>query len=135
MVQIAARPGSPESLQQLVEIAKNPAAANAATLSSVTFGKEDSNKQSRDKKVSQNFLFYNIELWVPLHHVFNTFPDVRVKILFHAPSTRIFLMDSSETQSNNLCMHIIFFVMVSRYPPSFELGTNWLSEIYRLSKK
>lgn len=49
-MQIAARPGSPESLQQLVEIAKNPA-ANAAALSSVTFGKEDSNKQSRDKKV------------------------------------------------------------------------------------
>ncbi|KAK4372034.1 hypothetical protein RND71_007418 [Anisodus tanguticus] len=48
---IAARPGSPESLQLLVEIAKNPA-ANAAALSGVTFGKEDSNKQSRDKKIS-----------------------------------------------------------------------------------
>ncbi|CAN4111809.1 unnamed protein product [Withania somnifera] len=48
---IAARPGSPESLLQLVEIAKNPA-ANASALSSVTFGKEDSNKQSRDKKIT-----------------------------------------------------------------------------------
>ncbi|OIT36093.1 PREDICTED: CCR4-NOT transcription complex subunit 1 [Nicotiana attenuata] len=52
LAKIAARPGSPESLQQLVEIAKNPAAANAAALSSVTFGKEDSNKQSRDKKIA-----------------------------------------------------------------------------------
>lgn len=60
MMQIAARPGSPESLQQLVEIAKNPA-ANAAALSSVTFGKEDSNKQSREKKVSQNPPFDNID--------------------------------------------------------------------------
>lgn len=51
LAKIAARPGSPESLQQLVEIAKNPA-ANAAALSSVTFGKEDSNKQSRDKKIA-----------------------------------------------------------------------------------
>ncbi|XP_059312955.1 uncharacterized protein LOC132064095 isoform X1 [Lycium ferocissimum] len=51
LAKIAARPGSPESLQQLVEIAKNPA-ANAAALSSVTFGKDDSNKQSRDKKIA-----------------------------------------------------------------------------------
>ncbi|CAN4125895.1 unnamed protein product [Withania somnifera] len=51
LAKIAARPGSPESLQQLVEIAKNPA-ASAAALSSVTFGKEDSNKQSRDKKIT-----------------------------------------------------------------------------------
>ncbi|GER44883.1 transcription regulators [Striga asiatica] len=44
---LAARPGSPESLQQLVEIAKNP--ANAAILSSVTVAKEDSAKTSKDK--------------------------------------------------------------------------------------
>ncbi|KAK4379437.1 hypothetical protein RND71_001299 [Anisodus tanguticus] len=50
LAKIAARPGSPESLQQLVEIAKNPA-ANAAALSGVTF-EEDSNKQSRDKKIA-----------------------------------------------------------------------------------
>lgn len=51
LAKIAARPGSPESLQQLVEIAKNPG-ANAAALSSVSFGKEDNNKQSRDKKIA-----------------------------------------------------------------------------------
>ncbi|GFP80906.1 ccr4-not transcription complex subunit 1 [Phtheirospermum japonicum] len=47
---LAARPGSPESLQQLVEIAKNP--ANAAALSSVAVGKEDTTRASRDKKVT-----------------------------------------------------------------------------------
>ncbi|KAL0429074.1 UNVERIFIED_CONTAM: CCR4-NOT transcription complex subunit, partial [Sesamum radiatum] len=46
---LAARPGSPESLQQLVEIAKNP--ASAATLSPVAVGKEDNTRTSRDKKV------------------------------------------------------------------------------------
>ncbi|CAA0820384.1 transcription regulators [Striga hermonthica] len=50
LAKLAARPGSPESLQQLVEIAKNP--ANAATLSSVTVGKEDSTKTTRDKMVT-----------------------------------------------------------------------------------
>ncbi|KAK4414642.1 CCR4-NOT transcription complex subunit [Sesamum alatum] len=47
---LAARPGSPESLQQLVEIAKNP--ASAATLSPVAVGKEDNMRTSRDKKVT-----------------------------------------------------------------------------------
>ena len=51
------RPGSPESLQQLVEIARNPA-ANAAILSGLNVGKDDKEKQSGEKKVnkiSQNF--------------------------------------------------------------------------------
>ncbi|KAL2234042.1 UNVERIFIED_CONTAM: CCR4-NOT transcription complex subunit 1 [Sesamum indicum] len=47
---LAARPGSPESLQQLVEIAKNP--ASAATLSPVAVGKEDNTRTSRDKKAT-----------------------------------------------------------------------------------
>ncbi|KAK9292677.1 hypothetical protein L1049_020655 [Liquidambar formosana] len=51
LAKLATRPGSPESLQQLVEIAKNPA-ANAAVLSGFTVGKEDRTKQSREKKVS-----------------------------------------------------------------------------------
>ncbi|KAL8540308.1 hypothetical protein ACS0TY_001780 [Phlomoides rotata] len=56
---LAARPGSPESLQQLIEIAKNP--ANAAALSSFAVGKEDIMKTSRDKKVSLLFAdWYNI---------------------------------------------------------------------------
>ncbi|KAL3649432.1 hypothetical protein CASFOL_005835 [Castilleja foliolosa] len=50
LAKLAARPGSPESLQQLVEIAKNP--ANAASLSSVAVGKEDTTRISRDKKAT-----------------------------------------------------------------------------------
>ncbi|KAL3616494.1 hypothetical protein CASFOL_039884 [Castilleja foliolosa] len=50
LAKLAARPGSPESLQQLVEIAKNP--ANAATLSSVAVGKEDTTRTSKDKKAT-----------------------------------------------------------------------------------
>lgn len=49
--QVAAKPGSPESLQQLVEIVKNPA-ANVAAPSGVTVGKDDKARQSRDKKAS-----------------------------------------------------------------------------------
>lgn len=48
---LAMRPGSPESLQQLVEIARNPA-ANAAILSGLNVGKDDKEKQSREKKSS-----------------------------------------------------------------------------------
>lgn len=55
-MQLAARPGSPESLQQLVEIAKNPT-ANAFSLSGVTMGKEENTRQSRDKKVSHQFTY------------------------------------------------------------------------------
>lgn len=51
LAKVAARPGSPESLQQLVEIAKNPA-ANATALPEVTIGKEDNARQTRDKKVA-----------------------------------------------------------------------------------
>ncbi|KAL7203784.1 hypothetical protein ACSBR2_016943 [Camellia fascicularis] len=46
LAKLAARPGSPESLQQLVEVARNPAANNAA----VSVGKEDSTRQAREKK-------------------------------------------------------------------------------------
>ena len=49
-LQLAARPGSPESLQQLVESVKNPT-ANAGTLPSPSGGKDDRNRQTRDKKV------------------------------------------------------------------------------------
>lgn len=48
--QLAARPGSPESLQQLVEIAKNPAATSAA-LSAVSVEKDDAVRFSSEKKV------------------------------------------------------------------------------------
>ncbi|XP_051134130.1 uncharacterized protein LOC127253505 [Andrographis paniculata] len=50
LAKLAARPGSPESLQQLVEIAKNP--ANAAVLSPMAIGKEDSTRTPRDKKAT-----------------------------------------------------------------------------------
>lgn len=49
--QLAAKPGSPESLQQLVEMVKNPA-SNVAAPSAINVGKEDKARQSRDKKVS-----------------------------------------------------------------------------------
>lgn len=52
-MQLAARPGSPESLQHLVEVARNPA-ANAATFSSISVGKEDNTRQAREKKVKRN---------------------------------------------------------------------------------
>ncbi|XP_075501008.1 uncharacterized protein LOC142539437 isoform X2 [Primulina tabacum] len=51
LAKLAARPGSPESLQQLVEIAKNPI-ANLTTLPTVIVGKEDNMRSSKDKKVS-----------------------------------------------------------------------------------
>ncbi|XP_065859281.1 uncharacterized protein [Euphorbia lathyris] len=50
LAKLAAKSGSPESLQQLIEIVKNPS-ANSAALSSFTVGKEDKARQSRDKKV------------------------------------------------------------------------------------
>uniref|UniRef100_A0A7C8ZN98 Uncharacterized protein n=1 Tax=Opuntia streptacantha TaxID=393608 RepID=A0A7C8ZN98_OPUST len=53
LAKLAARPGSPESLQQLVESVKNPA-ANAGALPSPSAGKDDRNRQARDKKVSQS---------------------------------------------------------------------------------
>lgn len=49
-LQLAAKPGSPESLQQLIEIVRNPV-ANSAVFSGFTVGKEDKTRQSRDKKV------------------------------------------------------------------------------------
>ncbi|XP_019161048.1 PREDICTED: CCR4-NOT transcription complex subunit 1 [Ipomoea nil] len=52
LAKLAARPGSPESLRQLVEIAKNPS-VNASALSGFTSGKEDNMKQQpKDKKAS-----------------------------------------------------------------------------------
>ncbi|KAK2650679.1 hypothetical protein Ddye_018168 [Dipteronia dyeriana] len=49
LTKLASKPGSPESLQQLVEIVRNPV-ANINTLSNATVGKEDKAKQSKDKK-------------------------------------------------------------------------------------
>ncbi|XP_043707891.1 CCR4-NOT transcription complex subunit 1-like isoform X2 [Telopea speciosissima] len=49
LAKLAMRPGSPETLQQLVDIARNPA-ANSAALSSLTTGKEDKTRQAREKK-------------------------------------------------------------------------------------
>ncbi|KAK1578369.1 hypothetical protein Q3G72_029758 [Acer saccharum] len=49
LAKVASRPGFSESLQQLVEIAKNPA-ANVANLSGVIIGKEDRTNQPREKK-------------------------------------------------------------------------------------
>ncbi|CAK9181412.1 unnamed protein product [Ilex paraguariensis] len=51
LAKLAPRPGSPESLQQLVEIARNPT-ASAAALSGITVGKEDTNAQSRNEKAT-----------------------------------------------------------------------------------
>ncbi|XP_073064928.1 uncharacterized protein [Primulina eburnea] len=51
LAKLAARPGSPESLQQLVEIAKNPT-ANPTTLPTVIVGKEDNMRSSKDKKAA-----------------------------------------------------------------------------------
>ncbi|KAJ4956450.1 hypothetical protein NE237_013233 [Protea cynaroides] len=50
LAKLAMRPGSPESLQRLVEIARNPA-ANSSALSGLTAGKEDKARQAREKKV------------------------------------------------------------------------------------
>ncbi|KAL6997605.1 hypothetical protein U1Q18_007732 [Sarracenia purpurea var. burkii] len=53
LAKLAERPGSPESLQQLVEVARNPAAnyaANVAAFSAVSMGKEDNIRQAREKK-------------------------------------------------------------------------------------
>ncbi|KAL1818639.1 hypothetical protein ACET3Z_013508 [Daucus carota] len=49
LAKLAARPGSPESLQQLVEIARNPS-ASAASLSGLAVGKDDNLRHSRDRK-------------------------------------------------------------------------------------
>ncbi|KAL2477889.1 transcription regulator [Forsythia ovata] len=51
LAKLAARPGSPESLQRLIEIAKNPA-ASAATLSGLSVGKDDNNISSSNKKAT-----------------------------------------------------------------------------------
>ncbi|KAL9175940.1 hypothetical protein ABFS82_02G145600 [Erythranthe guttata] len=51
LAKLAARPGSPESLQQLVEFAKNP--GSVAVPSPVGVGKEDNTRISRDKKFVQ----------------------------------------------------------------------------------
>ncbi|XP_061969230.1 uncharacterized protein LOC133692363 [Populus nigra] len=52
LAKLAAKPGSSESLQQLIEIARNPG-VNAAALTSPALGKEDKTRQSRDKPSSQ----------------------------------------------------------------------------------
>ncbi|KAL6973680.1 hypothetical protein U1Q18_027867 [Sarracenia purpurea var. burkii] len=53
LAKLVERPGSPESVQQLVEVARNPAtnnAANAAVFSAVSMRKEDNIRQAREKK-------------------------------------------------------------------------------------
>ncbi|KAL2892492.1 CCR4-NOT transcription complex subunit 1 [Bienertia sinuspersici] len=50
--QLAARPGSPELLQQLVETVKNPV-STVGGLTSPSTGKDDKNRLAREKKVSQ----------------------------------------------------------------------------------
>ncbi|XP_022770231.1 CCR4-NOT transcription complex subunit 1-like isoform X3 [Durio zibethinus] len=49
LAKVALKPGSPESLQQLIEMVRNPSSSLAAS-SSATVGKEDKARQSRDKK-------------------------------------------------------------------------------------
>ncbi|GAV69286.1 Not1 domain-containing protein/DUF3819 domain-containing protein [Cephalotus follicularis] len=49
LAKLATKTGSPESLQQLVEIIKNPV-ANVSILSGVTVGKDEKARQTRDKK-------------------------------------------------------------------------------------
>ncbi|XP_015889443.2 uncharacterized protein LOC107424219 isoform X1 [Ziziphus jujuba] len=49
LAKLAAKPGCPEPLQQLVETIKNPA-ANMSTSAGVNVGKDDKARQSRDKK-------------------------------------------------------------------------------------
>ncbi|XP_077235419.1 transcription regulator [Tasmannia lanceolata] len=51
LAKLAMRPGSPESLQQLVEIARNPT-ANVMSIPGFTIGKDDKSRQFRDKKVA-----------------------------------------------------------------------------------
>uniref|UniRef100_A0A2P2MSE8 CCR4-NOT transcription complex subunit 1 n=2 Tax=Rhizophora mucronata TaxID=61149 RepID=A0A2P2MSE8_RHIMU len=49
LAKLAAKPGSPESLQKLIEIVRNPV-ANVASLVGTTVGKDDKTKQFREKK-------------------------------------------------------------------------------------
>ncbi|XP_058008298.1 uncharacterized protein LOC110666945 isoform X2 [Hevea brasiliensis] len=49
LAKLATKPGSLESLQQLIETVRNPL-ANSAVLSGFTVGKEDKTRQYRDKK-------------------------------------------------------------------------------------
>ncbi|KAL5571856.1 hypothetical protein UlMin_021453 [Ulmus minor] len=49
LAKVASKPGTPEPLQQLIEMIKNPA-ANLAAAASISVGKEDKARQSRDKK-------------------------------------------------------------------------------------
>ncbi|XP_077245049.1 uncharacterized protein LOC143885003 isoform X2 [Tasmannia lanceolata] len=53
LAKLALRPGSPESLQQLVEIARNPT-ANAISMPRFTIGNDDKSKQSMDKNVARS---------------------------------------------------------------------------------
>ncbi|XP_020519676.1 CCR4-NOT transcription complex subunit 1 isoform X1 [Amborella trichopoda] len=51
LVKLSMRPGSPESLQQLVETARNPP-SNVVAQPAFASGKDDKARQSRDKKVT-----------------------------------------------------------------------------------
>lgn len=75
--QLALRPGSPESLQQLVEVARN-STNNASSLQGFMANKEDKTRQSRDKKVvlSSQIVYYQslsytfFYIWDTLHLIF-----------------------------------------------------------------
>lgn len=56
LFQLATKPGFPESLQQLIEMIKNPA-ANTSALSASNAGKDDKARQSRDNKVIGDMWF------------------------------------------------------------------------------
>lgn len=62
LVQVAAKPGSSESLQQLIEIVKNPIVN--VTASGAAAGMEDKIRQSKDKKVNK----YIFGRKLPVYH-------------------------------------------------------------------
>ncbi|KAK4267898.1 hypothetical protein QN277_024622 [Acacia crassicarpa] len=84
LAKLSTKPGSPESLQQLVEMIKNPA-ANAASLSAIGPGKEDKNKQPRDRKspgpLASREEFNNVESVEPDPAGFREFRE-QVSMLF-----------------------------------------------------
>ncbi|CAN1248813.1 CCR4-NOT transcription complex subunit 1 [Linum perenne] len=53
LAKLASKPGSPESLQQLMEIVKNPT-ANVAALSAFSVGKDDRTRQKKVTNLSSN---------------------------------------------------------------------------------
>lgn len=73
-LQLAAKPGSPEPLQQLIEIVRNPAAnANANASSGATTAKDDKARQSKDKKVSRDIIIWILALGLILSYDTKTY--------------------------------------------------------------